>query len=376
LLLRPGELRALRVADADSFRLVLSMGQALPGGGTASSYLAQALDSLCAVELWVPPGDDNAGLHAAAAVIERCAGTVTKLKGFLPGDLLCESDSFGHPSVLARCTRLEVLVDALRYAPAVWLGLSQLHTLHHVDLTKVSTAAIAAALPRLHTLTANSYGFLASSVTGFFTDLLPRLRVFHFHGNWPVETEEPVAVTAPPLPLLEELDWQAELSPQPTVFRRFFGARPLVLRAYYERIVECLPDGGRGASDDPANGLLIRACEVLIYPGSDPLDLREVARVLRAAPRLRSFDFTGQIRGDTSWLTASSAPIHSAFAGLVHRRLRYFSLTNVALSVPFYHADDDDDDDHGWASRLRRTCFPRLHRLQVNPGSFAYPLAG
>jgi hypothetical protein len=45
---------------------------------------------------------------------------------------------------LARCTRLQSLSSADYYA--------QLHTLRDVDFAAVSAAAIAAALPRLHTL--------------------------------------------------------------------------------------------------------------------------------------------------------------------------------------------------------------------------------
>jgi hypothetical protein len=48
-------------------------------------------------------------------------------------------------SAVAGCTRLECLTGAYPYTPLVWLGLSQLHTLHGVDLRTVS--AIAAALP-------------------------------------------------------------------------------------------------------------------------------------------------------------------------------------------------------------------------------------
>jgi hypothetical protein len=202
--------------------------------------------------------------------------------------------------------------------------------------------------------------------------------VFHFGGLWPKETEEPTAMTAPPLPLLEVLEWWAERSPQPTVFRRFFGARPVVLRAPYGRIVECLPPRAAVAASaaPPNSSLLTRVCEVQIYDGSGPLDLDEVARVLRAAPQLRTFHLNEQLRGKTSWLTTSAVPIGPAFAGLVHPRLRYFWLPNVRLP-PVYGDDDKDDED--CAPRLRRICFPRLREMQVNSKKYVVtpaPVAG
>jgi hypothetical protein len=78
-------------------------------------------------------------------------------------------------NVVARCTRLESLMNAQHYTPSAWLHLSQLHTLGGVDLSVVSMAAIAAALPRLHTLAVFAYppGVPAAAVAGFFGDLLP-----------------------------------------------------------------------------------------------------------------------------------------------------------------------------------------------------------
>jgi hypothetical protein len=197
----PGELRALRVEDAGFFGLVVSTLRA----PETATQAAQALDSLCAVEV-VAPSYDAADSSRAAPIIESCAATLTELKGYLPGRVLCASDGSGRPPVLACCTRLEILIFAYLYTPAVWLGLSQLHTLRGVDLGQVSTAAIAAALPRLHTLTMYSNDELVSvdSVAGFFTDLLPRLRLFHFFGMWP---REAATAAAAPLPQLEELEW-------------------------------------------------------------------------------------------------------------------------------------------------------------------------
>jgi hypothetical protein len=55
-------------------------------------------------------------------------------------------------NLLARCKRVESLTNVHHYAPSAWLQLSHLHTLRWANLSIVSMAAIAAALPRLHTL--------------------------------------------------------------------------------------------------------------------------------------------------------------------------------------------------------------------------------
>jgi hypothetical protein len=142
----PGELRTLRVEDADVFRVVVAVLGDRRNGGASASQMAQALNSLDTIELTSRGGryDDE---HAAM-VVNYYAATVKELRGPLPGRLLCASDDSGHPPVLARCTRLEVLTEASLYTPAVWLGLSQLHTLRDVDLNKVPIAAITAAHPQ------------------------------------------------------------------------------------------------------------------------------------------------------------------------------------------------------------------------------------
>jgi hypothetical protein len=365
----PGELRALRLSDAGVFRIVAERLKALPssGSGSATAQMAsQALDSLCAVELaplrWV----EDRCVSYATAILEHCAATITELKGAsLPGRVLCESDSSGRPSVLARCTRLERLSDAFIYTPAVWLGLSQLHTLEDVDLNKVSVAAIAAALPKLRTLKAYCDSDDSGSAAGFFTDLLPRLWAFHFHGVWPVEVIGFAAPQAAPLPVLEELVWQEEHKPnrppQPTVLRGFQGSRPRVLHAPTALIVECLP-GRSGIPREPASNALTRVCDLRIYPSVNvPFDMADVAQVLVAAPQLRKFTVPS-VTGDTLWLTTCAGPLAPAFAGLVHPRLRYFT---VRPGFPQLSSRDD-----GCVSRLRRTCFPRLQVLEVDGETF------
>jgi hypothetical protein len=349
----PGELRALRVGDADVFRLVLAMLRPLSGDGAAAIQAAQAVASLSVVELTGYPtvAEDEVN---AAAVIERCAATVTELRGPLPVRLLCESDRVGHPPVLARCTRLEVLACARDYA-AVWLGLSQLHTLQDVDLNVVSTAAIAAALPRLHTLTTYGEHVCLDKVAGFFTDLLPRLRVFHFTGTWSVE---PATSAVAPLPQLQELIWvdhtYSVRIPLPTAF---LGARPTVLHAPYELVVKSLPTHG-DAPGEPASSFLARVCVLHVYTYT-PVSVSAVAQVIRAAPRLRTF-ICALHPGDMQWITTPTAPLHPAFVGLVHPRLRYLG---VATRVSASSGD-------GCASRLQRTCFPRLLEMKVGDVTF------
>jgi hypothetical protein len=354
-LLRPGELRELRVRDANVFRLVAPLLHAHPHEGARTSEASQALGPICAVELASHTRNDRGERHTAA-FIERCAATLTELEGGLPGRLLCASDGAGRPPVLARCTRLEVLTRVCDYAPAVWLGLSHLHTLRDVDLGQVSVAAIAAALPRLHTL--DAFGDLAdddfASVAGFLTDLLPRLWVFHFWGSWPAERAVAVAPTAPlPLPLLQELLWH-EHSLQPTVLRGFLGARPIVLHVPYALIAECLPR-------ERASSLLARVCELHVCDSAAPLDVSDVAGVLRAAPQLRHFQIDKLSGIDWPWLAATAgAP---KLAGLVHPRLRCFCARDA---WPF-----PSSSDGRWVWQLRRSCFPRLRAMEINRVTFS-----
>jgi hypothetical protein len=365
------DLRVLRAGDADIFCHIVSMMQPRSRGAAPTSQMAQALDSLRAVEIMSHIEDREKQLQLAA-IIERCAATVTELKGPLPARLLCESDRAGHPPVLARCTRLEVLTCADAYPPAAWLGLSQLHTLQGVHLNRVSLAAIAAALPRLHTLTSFGTAAKARSVAGFFTDLLPRLRVFHFKGAWPrtTNTSELASTVAPlPLPLLEELIWQ-DRSPQSTVHRGFLGARPLLLHAPYELIAEGLPEQGGAVDEGPTSAFSARVRELRLLAGTAPVDLSDLARVLRAALRLRKFHVCHCLRrvvgGDFLWLTAPAAPLDPAFADLVHHQLRDFGVATFSVEAP--------SQNDACASRLRRACFPRLRVVTLNGiPSFATP---
>jgi hypothetical protein len=153
-----------------------------------------------------------------AALMQRCAATLTELEcSALTGDV---------ERVIPRCLRLESLAFSNWWCcpPDAWLGLSQLHTLRGVSLAAVPTTAIAATLPRLHTLHLD-HGFndFEFSVDPFYDELLPRLRSFGVEGAWPETSDTTSTAIVPTLPLLEDLKWRgwAEIS----LPRLFLAAR-------------------------------------------------------------------------------------------------------------------------------------------------------
>jgi hypothetical protein len=182
--------------------------------------------------------------------------------------------------------------------------------------------------------------------------------VFQFYGRWP-EAQEQLASTVPPLPLLEELVFDLT-NPQATIApREFLGAQPTVLRASYALISKCW----LGAVGPSAN-FLARVCEIHITTAfrGDPLDQSDVARVLRAAPRLKKFRTAHWVQGDASWL-APTAPTHPAFEGLIHPRLRELGI--VCAIVGAERASESTKPDAEWVAQLRRRHFPRLRELLV-----------
>jgi hypothetical protein len=354
-LLGPGELRAVRVLDVDVFRLITSLMRtvSVDGGGSAPQ-IEQATDALCAVEVggYFSPSPD---IRAVTAVLERHASTITDVRVVLPPKMLKEI-----APALAGCARLEIFTGACYYDPALWLGLSHLHTLRGVNLGKVAVAAIAAALPKLHTLEAYGYCDDPAQAAAFCTNLLPRLRVFHFEGRWPKAQEQPAASTVAPLPLLEELAWNLS-TPHATIApRELLGAQPTVLDAPYTLFSQCWLNAV-GASV----GFLGRVCNLFITTpfDMDPLDPADVARVLRAAPQLKKFFTAHHVRGDASWL-APTAPTHPAFEGLVHPRLREFGIV-CADGI-----SETSPPNAEWAAHLRRRHFPRLRELIVGDETY------
>jgi hypothetical protein len=230
---RDGELQELRVADPKVIETVVAMLREETAAPGRLPVLSRALHSLRALVYHddACPFDVRALLaRHAATIVELCC--LTKPQSAVGG-------------ALARCTRLESLSYVSWYAPSVWLGLSQLHTLHYVNVGVVSFAVIAAALPRLHTLTCFNKTMLFTAAGA--DDLLPRLLVFHYDGWWPYEAEDnqeedqtmeggaPRRVSQPQ-PRLQELVWRGhdndDEAPAPLPLpRALLGARPVTLHA-------------------------------------------------------------------------------------------------------------------------------------------------
>jgi hypothetical protein len=298
------------------------------------------------------------GTASAFVLIERHSDTVTEI------DCLLDTADGGHANrVLRSCKRLEILTCA-SYEPNVWLGLSQLHTLRGVNLEVVTFAAIAAALPRLDTL--DVFGYVSASpasVVGFFEDLLPRLRSFHFTGCWPRGEELTFQTTATAstsslqeLPALRELVLNLYSTVDFRIARKFMGARPVLLRLPYASLAnaDCLPvaNSTSNAETSAAAAFLsrVRNLELLGPIDDGPSGL---ARVLRSAPQLRTFT---AIRMEGDFLLASSPP--EGFAeGFIHPWLRSMDI-EAWDSVP---ADG--------IAQLRQLYFPRLRRLTFDKWS-------
>jgi hypothetical protein len=219
-----------------------------------------------------------------------------------------------------------------------------------VDFFDVPAATIAAALPRLHTLEAssNAIGVTPAAVAGFFDVLLPRLRVFHISGSWPLdEAEAPLAPQ--PRPLLQELQWRCPFLDDTKVARGFMGARPVAFTGSHTMIAEWL------VADASQEWTPLARVRELHFTGrlGDRLNPVEVAQLLRAAPQLRRLHF-GEFSIDLS--TWSSDP---SFESLTHLCLQSicfaggYARRGVPLAV--LHC----------AAELRRLHFPRLRYLRV-----------
>jgi hypothetical protein len=243
--------------------------------------------------------------------------------------------------------------------PTTWLGLSHLHTVRGVDLYQVSTAAIAAALPRLHSLDAFSHsGTVAAAVDGFFEDLLPRLQVFRFRGSWPARDRVLAPNPAPSTVLpLQELVWDSP-DVQPSLVRGFRGAQPSVLHVPYNMVAACFLGSGTEARCE----LLTRVRDLSLRGLFDPSD---AMRVLRAAPRLRTLTAT-DLGGDFLWQACDERlrpHITRWLEGLFHPRLRSIDLK-----------DGDADPPIGCVTRLRRVLFPQLQSVFIRGTLFEFGL--
>jgi hypothetical protein len=336
----------VRFIDPTCFDLIVSELDRTDSPGAVR--LAQALNSLRAVA-WFTYGNN---LEAAFGFTERHGAALTELD--------CSFWPHQHDAAdraLSCCARLESLSHARHYNAKIWLGLTHLHTLRGVDLGAVPVQSIAAALPRLNTLAAfinatNVPPVTHKAVAGFFEDLAPRLRVFHFHGPWPVEGDQaPAAVVPQPLPLLQELIFSCDSNS--SVARGFIGAQPAMLQMPHAAVADLLRTMAAGG--EATHQPLARVRDLCFAPGAigggsgDPRS-SDVARLLREAPQLRKFN-TGSLKGGLDWVD------NPAFTGLVHPWLR-----SVRVVVETMHADLPD----GCGVQLRRLHFPRLQQLIVN----------
>jgi hypothetical protein len=250
--------------------------------------------------------------------------------------------------------QLESLTHARFYAPAVWLGLSHLHTLRGVDFEVVSVSALAAALPRLHTLEAfispRSRNPNPSAVAGFFEVVLPQLQAFHFRGPWPRPSSQPDEqeaqedVVRQPLPLLQELTWHCTCDDS-HVRRGFLGALPVMLFTSCHVIADWLTE----AVWHP-----LARVRALHFSGASSLDAPSVvAGALRAAPLLQSLSISVVPDASHHMLTALADP--AVMGGLVHRRLRIIQISAGITSHPIK-----------CVTRFQRLQFPRLQQVTFN----------
>jgi hypothetical protein len=277
--------------------------------------------------------------------------------------------------VVSRCPRLESLTGEFSFFPLSLLhGLAQLHTLHGVDFAKVPVSAIAAALPRLHTLTAymvSSDPIPIACTAGFCEDLLPRLRVFGFEGVWLWDQVHASAdgdgAAQRALPLLRELSW----APWQTTPKAFLGGQPLRLQVSRKMVASWIDEAERASSVATADatafhGPLARVQQLRITSPKYSTSVHrsngavDMARLLRAAPQLRAIS-THEWPDDDMYWCKLTAPADPAFAGLVHPRLRsievrdrgYVSRRSGAAVAPDV------------AQQLRRGHFPRLRSLKL-----------
>jgi hypothetical protein len=94
-----------------------------------------------------------------------------------------------------------------------------------------------------------------------------------------------------------------------------------------------------------------------------PPETTFMARLLRAAPQLRQLTFEVLVRDHALWALSDESTPKSAFAGLVHPKLRHIDVTSVYLPVHVHVSD-------GCGERLRHRHFPRLRRLTVNDAEY------
>jgi hypothetical protein len=358
LLLRLGELQELLTLQDDAkgiCEFIQSMLQqeadvsrwSSGGGAPGDAPMSWPFASLRVVKA------ENVALPVA--LIEGCAATLTELDCYRLG----YDDSYHR--ILPRCARLESLCmrDWYGCPPAAWLGLSQLHTLRGVSLYDVPAAVIAAALPRLHTLHLyQASGDGEFSVAAFYDELLPRLRSFRVDGRWPAPSSGRVITDVPPLPRLEDLEWNCWLVDLP---RRFRGARPSTLNTSDVSVFEWLAAAG----GTPARSPLICLRTLTLRVDETPPDAAFMSVLLRMAPHLRQLTFHMHGFEDVLSILSDAFPSEPASARVVHPTLRHIAVTSTDPAM-------DVLVPRKCGARLRQLHFPRLRRLSV--GHEEYPV--
>jgi hypothetical protein len=228
--------------------------------------------------------------------------------------------------------------------------------LRGVSLCDVPAAAIAAALPRLHTLHLDHMDARADfPVAAFYDELLPRLRSFRLRGRWPKASDGPEVDDVVPLPLLEDLTWWTWDGKIP---RRLMGARPLALDAVAVDLVEWLQAADDAGPDSPILTPPLACVQALtLRLERTPSQATVMRRLLRAAPQLRQLTFYGYEQEHVLWVLSQKFIPEPAFAGVAHSELRHIAIiSDYPLDVPV---------PDGCGVRLRQCHFPRLRRLTV-----------
>jgi hypothetical protein len=374
----PGELSALSVGGSKAFTVISAMlKEKGKRGGASSTTLSEALAAPRAMcTQFVVPED----AVAAFALVERYAATLTEVDFLLMTQNGMIQAGSAMDRILPRCTRLETL-GVWRHAPRAWLGLSQLHTLRHVDLTTVSPKALAtAALPRLHTL----HAFCESPAMAFmfeldefFDTLLPRLRSFHFDGYWPDhDSYEGLPTKFRPLPLLRDLEWNGHDcdSNNPTgrpapleMPYGLMGARPSTLNAHQSAIVHWLDlaEHVQGEAAVMANdGPLVNVRDLTTQFEKLDQKVPEFGGILLSAPQLRRLELDVYSKKNSiTCLTSPSVP-DPALEGLVHKRLREIAITCKRFPRPLAVTKD-------FAVTLRQRHFPQLRSFRLDDEQYA-----
>jgi hypothetical protein len=233
-----------------------------------------------------------------------------------------------------------------------------------VSFSDVSVSAIAAALPRLHTLHADSgEGRDSAAVDGFYDDLLPRLQSFHFWGWWP---KSDCSAPSQPLPLLRDLKWygandRADWIDTPIALPNgFFGSQPESLQVTLPSIAAWLSavESGTAAYGGP----LIRVRDLWLGGHMRIVLSSRFARLLRAAPQLRRLTVEVRTYERESVEEGEAEEAEDpALAEVVHTRLREL----VVIS---------DNWPTEWVVTLQQRYFPRARRLIFNDHDFPVTL--